>query len=86
MAERTDGRFRVWCPDRGETEDDAREYFSFELDTKGAAERWAELHSGFRGDPWDCLEVMVREGTAEPVLVELTVHAEPVFEARVKRG
>jgi len=85
MAERTDGRFRVWCPDRGDTEDDAREYFNLNYDVKDAAERWAEVDSGFNGDPWSHLEVMVREGKREPVLVELTVRAEPVFEARIKR-
>ncbi len=75
------GQFRVWCPELGEDEGDASEYFNLGFDHEMAAEYWAEYDSGFDGDPWDSRKVLVRHGNDAPVELELTVHASPTFSA-----
>lgn len=50
--------YRVWCPDRGQTEDDAKLITADGV--RSAASEFAENHAGFSGDPFSELEVLVR--------------------------
>lgn len=77
------GRYRVWCPERGETHADAKCFGSSSY--RGAAEFWAESLAGFCGDPFTEITCVVEEWVwnryANPKTMRVTVRAEPVFEA-----
>jgi hypothetical protein len=75
------GQFLVWCPDRGETEEDAEVFFNLNFTHRDVAEKWAERDFN-TGDPWSVVTIMVREGTdSEPRRMDVTVETVPVFTA-----
>lgn len=69
-------KFKVWCQDRGSTEDDARQIEAF--DAEAAAEKWAEW------DDHHSADYLIIGGTPATVCVRdgdkvrtFTVHGEP---------
>ncbi|GAC1455456.1 MAG: hypothetical protein PVSMB1_04910 [Gemmatimonadaceae bacterium] len=74
------GDFVVWCPDRGETEENGRRCVGF--DAKSAAEHYAENYAGFSGDPFQEIELRVASvGTERLFRVVVSVEARPEFVA-----
>jgi len=79
--------FYVWCPDLGETQDDAKTYRAF--DSEDAACKWAEHHdmhddgSIFAGD---CKNVCVLiEGRKVPELMTVGGELVPRYSARAAK-
>lgn len=71
--------FKAWCPECGETEDDAREVDACDL--RMAAEVYAEKHWKST-DPFSEITVRVASTETDRVWdVEVTVRPEPVFSA-----
>lgn len=76
------GLYRVWCPDRGHTEDDAKLITADGV--RGAACEYAENHAGFSGDPFSELELLVRSaGSALVHRVVVEVEVVPSFHAHL---
>lgn len=85
--------WKVWCPDLGWTENDAIFYHAeptastanpWMRDFKEAAEHYAEEHCSFTDDPFENIEIYVRDTlTLEVYAVTVTVEHEPVFRAAI---
>jgi hypothetical protein len=73
-------RFRAWCPELGEVEDEAYELDG--MDRREAAEVYAEEHLWRNGDPFKEIIVRVASTTTDRAWdVEVTVRTDPVFVA-----
>lgn len=75
--------WKVWCPERGETEDDAKQVGSRVCDTfRQAAAYFAEYQAGFSGDPFEEITLHVRHaGDPDTRVVVVMVEVETVFAA-----
>ena len=73
-------KYRVWCPDRGQTIDDAKNVV--ESFASNAAQEFAEIHADFWGDPFSEINVVVRDESGNEVGYTVEVRAVPEFHAR----